>query len=378
VSNAARYTEQGKITVQIVQQDSRVRVNVVDTGPGIPPEDTERIFEPFCQGTSDLWRHKGGSGLGLSISKQFIELHGGRMWVESELGVGTTFAFELPISPSIAPIARPGHQIREDWVWRQRWSRPSFPDSHYNPRFIVCDEAGNLCASLARYSDEVELVEARDLEQLAQALQESPAHAVLFNAAAIEDTSTLTELIDQQAPGTPIIGCCVPPRVERAVSLGALGHLVKPVTRADLERAIQAVGHPVRRVLLVDDDPDALVLFAQMLHVCDSALEVVTATSGREALEQLRRALPDFMLLDIVMPDVDGWQVLASMSQDEGIPEVPTFVISAQDPADQPLRSRFLLATMNEGLSLNKLFRCSLEVSKLLLEPEGALGPTPG
>jgi signal transduction histidine kinase/CheY-like chemotaxis protein len=378
VSNAARYTEHGKITVQIVQQDSRVRVSVIDTGPGILPEDLERIFEPFCQGTSDLWRHKGGSGLGLSISRQFIELHGGRMWVESELGVGTTLAFELPISPSIAPIARPGHQIREDWVWRQRWSRPSFPDSHYNPRFVVCDETGSLCVSLARYSDEVELVDARDLAQLAQALQESPAHAILFNAAAPEDTLTLAEAIGHESPGTPIIGCCVPTRVERAVSLGALGHLVKPVTRADLERAIQATGRPVRRVLLVDDDPDALALFCQMLHVCDSAMEVVTASGGQEALQQLRRAPPDLMLLDIVMPDIDGWQVLASMRQDEEIPEVATFVISAQDPADHPLRSRFLLTTMSEGLSLSKLFRCSLEISRLLLEPEGALDPVPG
>jgi signal transduction histidine kinase/CheY-like chemotaxis protein len=373
VSNAARYTERGSITVQIVQQDGRVQVSVTDTGPGIPPKDIERIFEPFCQGTSDLWRHKGGSGLGLSISKQFIELHGGRMWVESELGSGATFAFELPTSPSIEPIARPGHQIREDWIWRERRSRPSFPDSHYNPRFVICDETASLCTSLARYSDEVEFVDAQDFRRLSQALQESPAHAVVFNATTLEDTWTLSARIGREVPGTPVIGCCVPSRVERATSLGALGHLIKPVTRADLKRAFLAVDHPIRRVLLVDDDPDALVLFGQMLHVCDSTLQVVTASGGQEALEQLRRDPPDLMLLDIVMPDIDGWQVLASMSQEETIPKVPTFVISAQDPADQPLKSKFLLATTDGGLSLNKLFRCSLELSRLLLEPEGAL-----
>ena len=192
VSNAARYTEQGSITVQIVQRDSRVRVSVTDTGPGIPPKDLERIFEPFCQGSGDLWRHKGGSGLGLSISKQFIELHGGRMWVESKLDVGTTFAFELPTSPSIAPIARPGHQIREDWIWRQRRSRPRFPDSHYNPRFVICDQTGSLCASLARYSDEIEFLDAGDFQHLSQALQQGPAHAVVFNAEAREDTRTVS------------------------------------------------------------------------------------------------------------------------------------------------------------------------------------------
>jgi signal transduction histidine kinase/CheY-like chemotaxis protein len=378
VSNAARFTEEGGITVEIIRRDHCVRVSVADTGPGIAPKDIDRIFEPFCQGMSDLWRDKGGSGLGLSISKQFIELHGGRMWVESKLGIGTTFTFELPMSSSITPVGRPGHQIREDWIWRERQSRPSFPDSHYNPRFVICDEMDGLCESLARYSDEIEFVSARDLAQLTRALQESPAHAILLNGAACEDVLSLTEAIEGKAPGTPIIGCSVPPRVGRAVSFDALGHLIKPVTRADLVRAIEAVGRPVRRVLLVDDDPDALALFSQMLTICDSTLEVLSASSGKEALERLHRDPPDLMLLDIVMPDVDGWQVLECMMQDEVASRVPVFLVSAQDPADQPLRSRFLLATMDEGLSLSKLLRCSLEISKLLLEPEGALDPAPG
>jgi signal transduction histidine kinase/CheY-like chemotaxis protein len=378
VSNAARFTEEGGIAVEIVRQDHCVRVSVADTGPGIAPKNIDRIFEPFCQGMSDLWRDKGGSGLGLSISKQFIELHGGRMWVESELGVGTTFTFELPTSSSITLVGRPGHQIREDWIWRERQSKPSFPDSHYSPRFVVCDETGSLCESLARYSDEVEFVSVRDKTQLVEALQEGPAHAVVLNGAPCEDVLSLTEMIERESPGTPIIGCFVPPRVERAMSLGALGHLIKPVTRADLTRAIQAVGRPVRSVLLVDDDPDALELFSRMLHVCDSTVQVLTASSGKEALERLHRDSPDLVLLDIVMPDIDGWQVLSSMMQDEEIPQAPTFLVSAQDPADQPPVSRFLLATMDEGLSLSKLLRCSLEITKLLLEPEGALDPTPG
>jgi signal transduction histidine kinase/CheY-like chemotaxis protein len=378
VSNAARFTEEGGITVEIVRQGHSVRVSVADTGLGIAPQNIDRIFEPFCQGMSDLWRDKGGSGLGLSISKQFIELHGGRMWVESELGIGTTFTFELPTSSSITPIGRPGHQIREDWIWRERQSRPSFPDSHYNPRFVICDETDGLCESLARYSDEIEFVNARGLVQLSEALQESPAHAILLNGATREDVLSLTEAIEGKAPGTPIIGCSVPPRVERAVSFNALGHLIKPVTRVDLVRAIEAVGRPVKRVLLVDDDPDALALFSQMLTICDNTLEILSASSGREALERLRRDPPDLMLLDIVMPDIDGWQVLESMMQDDAASKVPVFLISAQDPADQPLRSRFLLATMDEGLSLSKLLRCSLEISKLLLETEGALDPAPG
>jgi signal transduction histidine kinase/CheY-like chemotaxis protein len=378
MSNAARYTEAGGISVAVARQNQHVLVSVKDTGPGIPPEDVERIFEPFCQGTSDLWRDKGGSGLGLSISKQFVELHGGRMWVESELGKGTTFSFDLPISAPIAPIIRPGHRIREDWIWYQHQSKPELPESHFSARFVTCDEMGNLSAWLKLYTAEVEIVDTRDIGQAITTLQQTPAHAVLLNAATLESAWPLVQAVTQQVSGTPIIGCSVPPGFERARASGALGHLIKPVTRADLKQALKAVGHPVRRVLVVDDDPGALQLFSSMLRVCDPSLEIATAASGKEALDQLRCALPDLMLLDIVMPEMDGWQVLEAMTRDEEMPKVPTFFVSAQDPSDQPLTSGFLLATMDRGLSLSQLLRCSLEISKLLLQPEGALDPVPG
>jgi CheY-like chemotaxis protein len=205
----------------------------------------------------------------------------------------------------------------------------------------------------------------------------TPAHAVVLNAAASDGLWPLVETVRQEAPGTPIVGCSVPRIVERAIDTGALGYLIKPVTRTDLERAMQAVDGSVRRVLVVDDDPDVLQLFSRMLHVCDSTLEIATVSSGKQALDELRRTAPDLMLLDVLMPDMDGWQVLEAMSEDERIGEVPTFFVSAQDLADQPPASQFLLATMGGGLSLSKLLRCSLEISSLLLEPERALDLAP-
>ena len=245
VSNAARYTDKGHITVLADQRGQHVHISIADTGNGISPNDLDRIFEPFAQGTSNLSRDKGGSGLGLSISKQFIELHNGRMWVESELNVGTTFTFELPISSPIDPISRPGHHIEESWIWRERRSRSKLPEKQYNPRVIICDESGDLTTMLARYSADIDFVNTRGGNEALEALRQSPANAVLLNVTDFENLLPLVELLNREATGTPIIGCSVPRYLDYAKSLGLLGQLIKPVTRDDLGRALRILNHPI-------------------------------------------------------------------------------------------------------------------------------------
>jgi signal transduction histidine kinase/CheY-like chemotaxis protein len=380
LSNAARFTDEGGIEIETAQQDQHVLVSVTDTGQGISQEDAARIFEPFWQGAGQLWRDKGGSGLGLSISRQFVKLHGGQMWLESELGVGTTFSFTLPISPPLEHAAHPAYKIREDWVWREhafRTGRAGHGGQLVKPRVVVCDKTGTLYPLFVHYSDQVEFIDTQGLAQAIQEIRECPVQAVVLNTAVSDTLWSLVETTRRDVPGTPIIGCSIPPRVERAIDVGALGYLIKPVTRADLERAIRAVATPVRRVLIVDDDLNVLQLYSRMLHVFDSTLEIVTASSGKEALEELRRTCPDLMLLDIVMPDMDGWQVMESMAADERTRNVPTFFVSAQDPTDELPMSELLLITMHGGLSLSALLRCSLEISALLLEPEKGLDLVP-
>jgi CheY-like chemotaxis protein len=106
-----------------------------------------------------------------------------------------------------------------------------------------------------------------------------------------------------------------------------------------------------------------------MLRVSDDALEIIPASTGEQALDELRSSAPDLMLLDIVMPDMSGWQVLALKGQDKAIRNIPVILVSAQDPRNLPLASRAFLVTMGDGLPLSKLLRCSLEMSSLLLKP---------
>ncbi|NLF01601.1 MAG: response regulator, partial [Anaerolineales bacterium] len=381
ISNAARFTEQGGITVEVAQQDQQAWVRVTDTGPGIAADDVERVFEPFYQSGTEWGRDKGGSGLGLSISKQFVSLHGGRMWIESQLGSGTSVFFTLPISPPMEHAAQPARQIREDWVWREpafRTARAAADDALMRRRVIVCDETGVLYPEFARYSSEIDLVDARGLTQALEALAHAPAHALILNVANPDEVRPLVEAARREAPGMAVIGCSVPPPGKRAIEAGAQGHLTKPVTRAKLDDVLRSVGRPVRSVLVVDDDPEVLQLFDSMLHLCDETLEVLIASSGLEALDVLQRTHVDLLLLDILMPDMDGWEVLEALTG-EGLGTEPVvFFVSAQDPADEPPSSPFVLAATNGGLSLSRLLRCSLEMSELLLKPEAELHPAPG
>jgi signal transduction histidine kinase/CheY-like chemotaxis protein len=372
VSNAARFTESGGITIRVTQEEQHVVVRVADTGPGVSPEDAKRIFEPFRQGSRVLWHDKGGSGLGLSISEQFVKLHGGRMWLDSQPGKGSTFSFTLPISPPMEHLARPGHQLKSDWLWRAgafHASRVGLSEELLRPRVVVCDETAGLGVELARVSNGVELVSVPQFEQVLQAARECPAHLLVLNTSSEEDLLSITDKAREALPGTVIVGCCVPRPVQRAIDAGAVGHLTKPVTRADLRNALKAVGNHVARVLVVDDDPDIIQLFSRLLHTCDEALQITAASGGAEALETLRRCTVDLVLLDVVMPDMNGWQVLEQMQQDERMARIPVYFVSAQDAADHPARSEYLVATTSEGLSLSQLFRCSLGISRLLTYP---------
>jgi len=378
LSNAARFTENGGVTIQVKEQSQRVVVSVADTGPGISSQEAKRIFEPFYQSSDRPWRNRSGSGLGLSISKQFIELHGGRIWVESEPGVGTTVYFNLPVTAPKAHIARPGRWIKEDWIWMERRAKVSLPSLPAGPRVVVCDSTGELVPAFTHIADKVEFVDTRDWAQAVDELQQCPAHAVVFNAASPDELWSLVERTRLSVPDIPVIGCHLPPRAARALEAGAAGYLVKPIKRAQLTEAVQRVGKPLRTILVVDDDRDVRRLLTRMLQDSDGGVKVVTASSGKQALDRLRGERPELVLLDIMMPDMDGWQVLELKREDEEIRDIPVILVSALDPTEQPMTSEALLATMGKGLSVSKLLSCSLGLSELLLQPDSGPGPVRG
>lgn len=376
VSNAARYTDAGSIKVLVQEQEDRVVVAVSDTGPGVTPEEAKEIFRPFFRGASALLQDRMGSGLGLTISKRFVEQHGGQMRLDSKPGVGSVFSFSLPFTPPAQPVPRPDQWIREDWIWSERVFPPTQTATNLQlskPRVVVCDETGSLYHEFVRSSDAIEFVWMQNPLQAVQELKRCPAHALVINTATTGDLWSWLEAFKHQVPDTPIVVCSVPRPDSWAVETGALGQLTKPVSRAQLQEAIESVGKQIRRVLLVDDDQDVLALWTRSLHVMDNGLDVVTASGGQQALSVMRSTNPDLVLLDMMMPDMNGQQVLLAMRSDELLKDIPVFFVSALDPGSQPLASSFALVTAAWGLPISKLLRCSLSFSAILLKSDGEL-----
>jgi signal transduction histidine kinase/CheY-like chemotaxis protein len=370
LSNAARFTEQGSIAVTVRRHDAHVVISVTDTGPGISPDDAERIFEPFTRVSGDLVPEKRGTGLGLSISRQFVELHGGRMWLETELGAGTTFFLELPIAPPPPHTARSGHQIMEHWPWMERASWTDLSGLVAKPRIVICSETHDLHAEMARGSDEIELIDTQELAQALRELERCPAHALVISDDSPNALLELVKRASHTSPSTPVIGCCYHPRLADIEAAGAVNYLTKPVTCPTLSAAIRTLGAPVRRVLVVDDEADARELLTLMVRTLNGASEVKAVASGEEALAELRAHPWDLLLLDVLMPDMDGWQMLALMNADERIREIPVLMVSAQDLQEGPPTSDMLVATIGEGLPLSKLADYSRAFSTLMLQAD--------
>lgn len=376
ISNAARYTDQGKITITARESDHSIQIDIHDTGPGIPPDSLENIFEPFNQGSYGASMGYGGSGLGLSVSKQFIERHNGRIWVESEPGSGSTFSFRLPVSPVRTPIRSAGHWINRDWEWLERTERAPLNRLPQRKRVVVHDPAQRNLVRLEYETEEVEVIGIDDLGQVVEDLQTWPAHAVLLISSNIDDVQSQMLFLRQQLRDTPIVGCCVPDRGEQVVESGASRYLTKPITRNDLHQVLNDLGECVTSVLVVDDDPDVRRLLVRMLQSLDHRLEIATASNGEEALDKMSRNRPDLLLLDIIMPQLDGWGTLRAMKLREQTKAVPTYFISAQDTETGPAAGELLLATVGQGVSVDKLIDCSLTLSAMLSYT--VQGPVPG
>jgi len=366
LSNAARFTEKGGVDIRVKRENGTVVVAVADTGPGIPPHEAKRLFRPFEQLDSSF-RRRGGSGLGLSISKALVELHGGQMWVESKPGEGTTVLFRLPISTPMPLQGGVVQWLRPEWEYRQRTGRPLVSPAPVRPRVLVVETGDDVQRLLARYMDNVDIVSASVLEQALAEAAHTPTQMLIVNDLLVGPTLQRLSGSAAAPVQTPVVICSLPERADAAQALGVAGYLVKPVTRDQLLAALDGVHPDGGTVLVVDDDPEALHLFARLLRAAGRGYRVFTAANGAAALRILRRHKPDVMLLDLIMPGMDGFRVLRAMKE-AGIKDTRVVIMSARDPYGQPLVCNAVAVTKREGLSVQQLLAI-IDALRTILSP---------
>ena len=371
LSNAGRYSDRGGAKVRAWREGPNLIVSVADTGPGISPEDQQRIFEPFEQLTRDMGFLKSSSGLGLTISRRFVEMHGGKMWLQSEVAKGTEFSFSLPLTERKAPSASALSRWFSPYHPYDARGRPSLaPPPQLTLRFVVVEPEDTLRSLLKRYQGELEIVVLPTLGQAVEEVTRLPAHALIVNAPTVRDLWAELDQIESLPYGIPIIGCSLPGHREAARRLGVAHYLLKPVKPEELLSALQDLEVTVESVLLVDDQAEALQLFGRMLAASNPACRLLRALRGDQALALLRERRPDAMFLDLVMPDMDGYAVLREKALDPTIRDIPVVAISAQDPIRAPVSSNHLTVLKGGNLSSHDLLRCIGALTELLAPPD--------
>lgn len=374
LSNAGRFTEKGGVTIRVQTLEKQVRVGVQDTGPGISPADQERLFQPFHQVEASIQRRRGGTGLGLSISKRFVELHAGRMWVESNLGAGTTFFFSLPVEPDLPLEAGALRWIDRYGAYTERARPLAIRPSAAPPRIVVYEKGELLGRILRRYLEPVDIASWDSLNAALVDLEQNPAQALLINTEHVNETLHELEKHPRFHSGLPVLVCSMPDAAVFQRDARVAGHLVKPVLKDTLLAALDNLGSPVQTILLVDDEPDILQLFRRILLSAGKGYQVLRAENGKQALEIIAQKRPDVIFLDLAMPEMDGAQFLAARDQDAALLEIPVILISARDPNAElsvtgqgsPVETEALAITLKGGLSVQQLLEYVRFTSNLL------------
>ena len=309
LSNATRITPSGKIVVRALQREEEVEIQVSDTGSGIQSEDLKRVFEEFRQ----LECTEGASsttGLGLTVSKQIVELHGGRIWVESVWKEGSTFIFTLPLQDIEIPQSMTGEVIG--------------PYRPPKPTFIVIGEAGSDEIKLMeRHLEGYTLAAAGDWEKAKRLIVQMSARGVIVNV-------PLSEIPNSMALPVPVVACPLPGPQQSKEKLNIDYYLQKPVTTNALKRALSQVAPTAENLLVVDDNPSTVRLFERMIQTAEKQFRVFRAHSGDEALARVKAQLPDAIVLDLVMLNGDGYSLISTLRKDPTMAHIPIIVASGQ------------------------------------------------
>ena len=330
VSNAIKFTpEAGNVTITAAQIGDRLEITIADDGIGISEEDIPRMFKEFQQVDSGVNRMQQGTGLGLALTRSFAILHGGDVRVESTPGKGSRFTIDIPVKGRSTNVVRP---VTHPPVGKtiENASRPLI--------LIVEDDAASaelLARQIERAGFRTEIART-GADALALAQVRKPVAITLDIMLPDMDGWEILKRLksDEVTNRIPAIVVSVVDNPELGAALGALEYFVKPLESKELIRRLSRIN--LKRlsrgsrtcVLVVDDEPANRDWAKSVLE--PAGFDVTVASGGREAIELARTQKPDVVMLDLMMPEVDGFDVLHALSDNEETRAIPIAVMTAK------------------------------------------------
>jgi len=335
LSNALKFTEEGEVKLSAALEDASLRIAVSDTGTGIPSDALEYIFDEFRQADGSSTRKHGGTGLGLSITKKLTHLLGGTVDVSSVEGEGSTFTVTLPLT--MRDEEAPAEALRPDEETR------ASVEMKGKKVLLAIDDDPNVLILLKQNLEDEEyyVVGALNADEGIRKAKEIHPFAVTLDILMPQKDGwgVLSDLkADPATRDIPIIVLSIIDNKELGnkelgFSLGAFDYLVKPFDKEAIMAALQRIpGVPAKRVLVVDDEPDAVDLLTQILQ--DEGYQVKGTYSGEEALRVLDATSQDIILLDLLMPEMDGFEVIQQVKANPRWRDIPIIVVTAKDLTD--------------------------------------------
>jgi PAS domain S-box-containing protein len=323
VNNAYKYTPSGgEISVHAYVKDAKLHVAVADTGIGISADNQRKIFDRFFRVDDPLVQEVSGTGLGLAITLTLIHMHGGELLVESELGEGSIFTFNLPLAEG-EPTAEVG--------------KPPADYALTPPATVLVVEDDLEVAELLRLTLENEgrrvLLAPTGKDALRMAREEGPdvisLDILLPDMNGFQVLERLKE--DEATANIPVIVVSAVTEAQRGLDLGAVAYLPKPVDIGQITEVVNANLVSEGTVLVVDDDPGVLTLLREALRA--QGLGVRTTGQGKRGLHLAQDIQPALVLLDLKLPDMDGYDVLRQLKGSRRTADIPVIVMTGMMPS---------------------------------------------
>lgn len=357
LSNAIKFTpDKGRITLQTTSQkkeNNSIEVKVTDTGIGIAPEHYPKIFVEFSQVDSSYSRKYEGTGLGLALTKKLVEMHGGTIGFQSRVGTGSVFFFTLPVNRDTQAEKEHVHSL------------PERPTSRETILVVEDDPKTSelLCVFLNKSG--YQTITAFDGEDALQKARKFKPFAITLDIMLPKKDGweVLKELKEDAAvKDIPVLVISLVDNKDIGFGLGATDYLSKPVSRNELLSKLSSYGLLPRvnnshsKILIVDDDPKSVELLNTLLSA--EGYEVLQASGGKEGIDKAFLHKPDMILLDLMMPEVNGFDVVDKLKTSPETNTIPIIVITAKDltQADKKKLNHCVSLVVKKGKYSNERF----------------------